>query len=110
MFVYGFPKIWLGLLFTHVHTCVNKFSMSHGSLSLLCMMKVMVSHFEHGTHKATNALNLVLLVLVWFCQNGQNASFQSVILQFSNTVRNSILLGLKNVLDTKCIQDACIWK
>ncbi len=67
MFVYGFPKIWLGLLFTHVHTCVNKFSMSHGSWSLLCMMKVMVSHFEHGTHKATNALNFVLLVLVWFC-------------------------------------------
>jgi hypothetical protein len=60
------PKFGLDyylLICTHV----NKFSISHGSLSLLCTMKVMVSHFEHGTHKATNALNLVLLVLVWFC-------------------------------------------
>jgi hypothetical protein len=32
------------------------------------MMKVMISHFEYGTHKATNALNLVLLFLVGFAR------------------------------------------
>jgi hypothetical protein len=51
------------LIYTHCWELMNSVG-SHGSLSLPCVMKVMVCHFVSGSHEVMTALIVVLPLIV----------------------------------------------
>jgi hypothetical protein len=55
-------RFWVDYFFTYLHPLLgaDEVSRSHGSLSLLSMMKVMVWHFVGNSHKVMTALIVAL--------------------------------------------------